>query len=156
MLGCSPTFDWRSSRITSYGDQYVLTFPGKALSAQKSVILAGETRTLTLSAVQVDSAQFALGSVQSSSAAQAQAIAIALADAFTSNLKISNAQTSRSAVSVARSSGAFDVKYPAGERFAQARFIWTEHAAYELLAVGKAQDLSAEVADTFIRSMQFE
>ena len=109
-----------------------------------------------LSAVQVDSAQFAFGSVPASNAKEAQTIANALAEAFSNNLKMTGTQTKRSPVTLARSSGAFDISYPIGERYAQARFIWTEHAAYELLVVGKAQDLTLETAETFIRSMQFE
>ncbi len=156
LIACSPNFDWRSSKRSSHGDTYVITFPGKAVSVEKTVIMAGEPHRLMLSAVQVDSAQFALGSVPAKSEAQAKAIAQALAESFTSNLKITPALSNRSNVVLARSKGAFDVAYPAADRYAQARFIWTEHAAYELLVVGKAQDITPEIADTFIRSMQFE
>jgi hypothetical protein len=155
-VACTPTFDWRSTRLSSYGDRYVLTFPGKTVSAQKSIALAGEQRALTLTAVQIDGAQFAFGSVPASSAAQAQTIAEELAQAFTNNLKVNPAQTKRSPVALPRSQGGFEVSYPSGERFAQARFIWTEHAAYELLVVDSAKVVSTETAETFIRSMQFE
>jgi hypothetical protein len=153
---CTPQFDWRSSKLSSHGDRYTITFPGKSVSAEKNVTLAGKSYPLMLSAVQVDSAQFALGSVPASNANEAQMIANALAEAFSNNLKMTGTQTKRSPVTLARSSGAFDISYPIGERYAQARFIWTEHAAYELLVVGKGQDLTLETVETFIRSMQFE
>jgi hypothetical protein len=156
LLACSPQFDWRSSKLSSHGDRYTLTFPGKPLSAERKVNLAGASFSLMLTAVQVDSAQFALGSVPAASPAQAQVLAQALAQAFEANLKLSSAQTKMTTVALARSSGAFDVAYPVGERYATGRFIWTQNAAYELLAVGSAKDLSAETAETFIRSMQFE
>jgi hypothetical protein len=156
VAACTPNFDWRTSRLSSHGDQYVITFPGKSLSAEKTVTLAGHSYPLLLSAVQVDSAQFALGSVPARDAVQAQYAAEALAMAFAANLKADANQTKRTTVKLAKSSGAFDVMYPLGERYAQARFIWTDHAAYELLTIGKTRDLTAEVADMFIRSMQFE
>jgi hypothetical protein len=156
-VACTPSFDWRTTRSSNHGDQYVITFPGKSLSAEKSVNLAGQPLPLMLSAVQVDSAQFALGIVPVSNTNQAQAIAAALADAFAANLKLNPAQTKTTAVLLKKSTGGFDVVYPViGERYAKARFIWTEHAVYELLVIGKTEDLTEEIADTFIRSMQFE
>jgi hypothetical protein len=156
-LACTPEFDWRSSRISHQGDQFTLTFPGKALSAQKTVVLAGQSEVLQLSAVQIGRVQFALGSVPAKSAAHAQVLASALAMGFAANLQLNEEQTKRTAVTLARSSGAFDVTYPATrERTAQARFVWTQHAAYELLVIGPANELPPEVADTFIRSMKFE
>lgn len=157
MTGCTPNFDWRTTRSSSHGDQYVITFPGKSLSAEKSVDLTGQALPLKLSAVQVDSAQFALGSVPATNADQARFVAQALASAFSTNLKLNADQTKTNPVVLKKSSGAFDVSYPViGERYAKARFIWTEHAAYELLVIGKTKDVTEEVADTFIRSMQFE
>jgi hypothetical protein len=153
---CTPHFDWRSSKLNSHGDQYTITFPGKSLNAEKLVTLAGHPYPLMLSAVQVDSAQFALGSIPASNAAQAKMIANALADAFSFNLQLTT-PPQRSTVLLAKNSEGFDITYPViDERYAQARFMWTEHAAYELLVIGKTKDVTIEVADTFIRSMQFE
>jgi hypothetical protein len=157
ITACTPNLDWRTTRSNNLGDPYVITFPGKSLSAEKPVNLAGKNRTLVLSAVQVDSAQFALGSVPASDANQAKLIATALADAFSANLALNSIQTQSNPVLLKKSIGAFDVTYPVmGERYAKARFIWTEHAAYELLVIGQRQDVTEESADTFIRSMQFE
>ncbi len=157
LCACTPTLDWRTTPLSSHGDRYTLTFPGKALSAQKNVLLAGESHTLTLHAVQADTAQFALGHIRAKDAAHAQAIAQALAQAFAANMGVEPVELKRTPVNVLKSAGAFDVTYPTqANRYAQARFIWTATAAYELLSVGKPQDLSAENADTFIRSMTFE
>jgi hypothetical protein len=156
-LACTPEFDWRSSRISHQGDQFTLTFPGKALSAQKTVVLAGQSHVLQLSAVQIGRVQFALGSLPAKDATQAQQLALALAKGFAANLQLNEDQTKRNNVKLTNSSGAFDVTYPATrERTAQARFIWTPQAAYELLVIGPANELPPEVAETFIRSMKFE
>ena len=151
---CTPTLDWRTTNLTSHGERYGLTFPGKALSAQKSVVLLEAPRDLTLHAVQADTAQFALGHLAAKDATEAQALANALAQAFANNM---GGELKRVTVNVAKTIGAFDVSYPGtSNRYAQARFLWTASAAYELLALGKPQDLSAETADTFIRSLRFE
>jgi hypothetical protein len=153
LTACSPRFDWRSSRHANHGDTYHLTFPGKALVAQKTVLLNRESHVLTLNGVQVDSAQFVLGSVPAQNAAQAQALAQALATAFETNLASKGGQTP---LILNKTLGAFDALYPSTGRYAQARFMWTATAAYELLVVGKASDIPPETADTFIRSMKFE
>lgn len=154
LLACTPTLDWRSSALNSHGDRYTLTFPGKHLSAQKTVTLNGASQVLTLHAVQAGDAQFALGHVAAADASQAQVLAQALAAAFAANLGV---EVKRTVVSVGKTVGAFDVFYPATpKRYAQARFIWTPTAAYELIAVGSPSDLTPESADTFIRSLRFE
>jgi hypothetical protein len=153
-IACTPTLDWRTTPLSSHGDRYTVTFPGKALSAQKSVTLSGAAHTLTLHAVQADTAQFALGNVPAKDAAQAQDLARALAQAFASNM---GGELKQTPVAVAKALGAFDVSYPTqANRYAQARFVWTATAAYELLTVGKPSDLTPETADTFIRSIRFE
>jgi hypothetical protein len=151
---CTPTLDWRTIALSSHGQRYSVTFPGKALSAQKTVLLANEPHSLTLHAVQSDSAQFALGHLAAKDAEQAQALANALAHAFANNM---GGEFKRVTVTVPKTMGAFDVSYPStASRYAQARFLWTASAAYELLALGKPQDLNSETADTFIRSLRFE
>ncbi len=151
---CTPTLDWRTTPLSSHGDRYTVTFPGKALSAQKSVTLSGAAHTLTLHAVQANTAQFALGNVPAKDAAQAQDLARALAQAFASNM---GGELKQTPVVLAKTMGAFDVTYPAqANRYAQARFIWTATGAYELLSVGQPSDLTSETADTFLRSIRFE
>jgi hypothetical protein len=151
---CTPTLDWRTTTLQSHGSRYTVTFPGKALSAQKTVTLVGAAHTLTLHAVQAETAQFALGDVAAKDAVQAQALAKALAQAFAANI---GGELKQTPVTVAKTLGAFDVTYPAqSNRYAQARFVWTHTAAYELLAIGKPADLTPETADTFIRSIRFE
>jgi hypothetical protein len=150
---CTPTFDWRTQRYNTHGDQYSITLPGKALAAQKTVLLNTEPTLLSLNGVQVDGAQFVLGHVPARDTAHAQALAQALAQAFSQNLGTAGAQQT---IVLAKTNGAFDVRFPTRSRFAQARFIWTSHAAYELLVVGTSADLTPEVADNFTRSIQFE
>jgi hypothetical protein len=150
---CSPTYDWRTQRYNTHGDQYSLTFPGKALTAQKTVTLNSEQTLLTLNGVQVDRTQFVLGHVPARDTAHAQALAQALSQAFAQNLGTAGAQQT---IALAKTSGAFDVRFPTGTRFAQARFIWTARAAYELLVIAPSADLPLEVADNFTRSIQFE
>jgi hypothetical protein len=153
LYACSPTFDWRSTRFNTHGDAYTLTFPGKALTAQRTVTLNKESHLLTLNGVQVDSVQFVLGHVPAKNPAIAKELATALAQAFDQNLALKGTAV---ALKLAPTIEGFDVNYPKGQRFAQARFFWTEHAAYEILVVGNTQDLPPEVADTFIRSIKFE
>jgi phenylpyruvate tautomerase PptA (4-oxalocrotonate tautomerase family) len=166
LSACTPRFDWRSSAIKLHGERIAITFPGKSLSASKTVTLNGQPQPLTLHAVQVDSAQFALGGVPATDAAQAQQLARALAAAFASNL---NAAPNVTVIQLSNTAGAFDVKYrfqatdtstqqtrPAPQRYAQARYFWTPRGAYELLAVGNADELNPETADTFIRSATVE
>ncbi len=153
MTACSPAFDWRSQSYSNHGDRYTVVFPGKALSAKKTVLLNAESLPLTLNGVQVQSAQFVLGTVPARNAAHAQALAQALAQAFAGNLKV---QGTVGPLTLSKTLGAFDVRYPTNERYAQARFIWTDQAAYELLVLGLTADLPPEEADTFIRSIKFD
>jgi hypothetical protein len=155
---CTPTFDWRTQRFNAHGDQFSVTFPGKALSAQKNVLLNQETSLLTLYGVQAASAQFVLGQVPARNAAHAQALAQGLAQAFSSNLGAAGVQQT---VSLAKTQGAFELRYALPQRQAHARFIWTANAAYELLVIGPAGDLASaevtpDIVETFTRSLQFE
>lgn len=172
LAACSPPFDWRSSKSQSYGDTYVLEYPGKPLAAKRNVVLSGNTVELTLQGAQTQGAQFALGHAPATDARHAQLLAQALAESFASNVlknSASRAPTSSLAanaltathpvftpVQIPNTLGAFDFNVNHAGRLAQARFIWTAHGAYELLAVGDAQALPTEVAEQFIRSIRFE
>ena len=162
LTACTPAFDWRSQKASTHGDNYRLEYPGKPLSAQRTVILAEQSVTLTLSGVQAQEAQFALGHVPAKDALQAKIFAQALAQSFISNLhKQSNANPTPSppalkTIALANALGAFELQTTVGGTFAVARFVWTSHAAYELLAVGEAGKLPIEVAEQFVRSFQFE
>ncbi len=168
LVACTPTLDWRTNTINSQAARITVLFPGKISQAQKTVTfplpdatasLPGLTarpltHILTLHAAQADSAQFALGTIATQDAQQAQHIASALALAFASHM---GGELKRVPVTVPLALGAFDVTYPASaNRYAQARFIWRQHAAYELLTVGHPNDLNPETAAMFIDSLRFE
>jgi hypothetical protein len=164
LTACSPPFDWRISKSQSYGDTYSLEYPGKPLAAKRNVVLSGNAVELTLHGVQTEGAQFAWGHTPAMDAAHAQQLARALAESFASNWVKSNglpsalatAESAFTPVKVANTLGAFDFNAVHAGRLVQARFIWTAHGAYELLAVGDVKALPIEVAEQFTRSIRFE
>lgn len=83
LAACSPSHDWRTVRT---GPTESL-FPCKPITAARAVPLAGQTRTMTLSACAVDEVTFAVAWVGTSSAADATAVAQALAQAQAAQLQ---------------------------------------------------------------------
>jgi hypothetical protein len=163
MSACSPKFDWRVSKAASYGDAYVLQYPGKPVIAQRTVVLAGITTPLTLHGVQVDHAQFAFGHAPAASPEQAAVLATALVRSFATNM--GNASPNVTPLTAPNALGGYEFTHaptkPTGNTppYGFIRVFWTASGVYEVLAVrtqGDVQVLPSEVAEQFIESFRFE
>ena len=154
VLACSPTYDWRTIRLAPQDQGLSLDFPSKPSMAQKAQTLNAQSITMTQSASLVNTSQFALASVPAPNEAAAKALAMAMAQGFAINLQTTPAAPKT--IALAQTAGAFEQRYQTAQFAAQARFIWTSGAAYQLIAIGPAADLNAEAADQFIRSIRFE
>ncbi len=154
---CSPVFNWRTTPFLTHGDRYNILFPGIPVNAQKTLKIAGQQGILTLIAVQKDTAQWALGHIPAANESVARVIAESLSDSFSSKISSS---ASRKTLKIPNTLGAFEVSYAPffiknKPYIAIARFIWTKNAAYQVLAIGQADDLPLDIANMFISSMQF-
>ena len=154
LLACSPTYDWRTVRLTPQDQGLSVEFPAKPSYAQKQITLNGQSLTMTQTASMVNTTQFALASVPAPNEAAALALANVMAQGFANNLQAALASTKP--VSVLQTSGAFEQSYRTATFTAQARFIWTAGAAYQVIAIAPLADLNADAAEQFIRSIRFE
>jgi hypothetical protein len=164
LISCSPTFDWRTIRFDNkYA--HTATFPGKPSTAIKSVSLLGENHDLTLVGVQISSAQWVVGKISANNAVKAQQLAEQLASDFSQKMLVKHQQKPlKTMLNIKNTLGAFDINYSRKSDnisvenatvYARARVIWTASAAYELLVIGEPDDLTIDIADTFIRSVKF-
>ncbi len=87
LAACSPSHDWRSVRLGPADS----LFPCKPVTAERTVALAGMTRSMSLSACAVDDVTYAVSWVQATSAADAAQVAQALLDTQTANWRASAA-----------------------------------------------------------------
>lgn len=156
-FGCSPVFNWRTTHFLTHGDRYNILFPGVPTNAKKPLKIAGQQGILTLTAVQKDTAQWALGHIPAANESVARVIAESLSDSFSSKV---GSPASRKTLKIPNTLGAFEVNYAPffvknKPYVATARFIWTKNAAYQVLAIGQAEDLPLDIAAMFVSSLQF-
>ena len=165
--GCTPTFDWRITRLTPQSQALTVEFPAKPATLQRTIALGDAPAvTMTLTAARINNAQFALGSVPAANAAQAEKLAMAMAQGFANNLNapswaakpvVTPQATGAFAVTLALPKQAIAPKAIAVSTTAVGRFVWTNNAVYQLLAIIPAGEAGgAEEAEQFIRSFKFE
>lgn len=158
LSGCNPTYNWREVRGADAPFRIML--PGKPASASRPVNLDGKQVTMSMTAVEVNGATFAVGSAELSDAAQARGALVAMRNAMVNNIGGTVRQEKRSGPADAPDEIAVEaVGKPAPASRSQARvmyarFIARDKRVYQVVAVGPEDANSREAVDTFLASFR--
>jgi hypothetical protein len=158
LSACNPTYNWREVRGTDA--PYRIMLPGKPASASRSVTLNGQQVTMTMTAVEVQGATFAVGSAQLSDAAQARNALDAMKNAMVNNIGGTVRQEKRAGVAATpdeitvEAVGAPAAAAPGKPRLLFGRFIARSNRVYQVVAIGPEAAASREIVDTFLTSFK--
>jgi hypothetical protein len=147
LCACSPTFDWREAHGSEL--PFTVLLPGKYVSASREVELAGQSYKMLMTGAEAGDASFAVGAVRVADAAQAEKVQQAMQAGLLRNIQASASQITADGIVHAQGST------PQGRHIELvARFVVVDTVVYQLLIMGSAQAMQAEVVETFMGSFQ--
>lgn len=156
--GCSPQFDWREVR--GAGAPYTVLLPAKPASFSRPVNLGGIEVTMTMTAAEVNSVTFAVGTAELPDPAQAAQALNAMKAALVRNIsgtirreKLTGPAAAPTMIDV-EAIGAPGPNTGGEPRVLHARFIAKGNRIYQLVAVGKEKEVTQEAVDTFLTSFK--
>jgi hypothetical protein len=181
VMACSPALDWRESRHGELG--FVVSLPGKPLVAARDIAFDGATLPMTMVSVGREGTLFAVGVAQLPAAAVADAAAVqqttgrfaeslrrnvhatvppadgavavpSLTRSFAAGrlLRADTAFSARGDMGSTGSPGAVGGKARAVHLYA--RLVVADDRLYQLVALGSAEQLTAQALDTFFQSFR--
>jgi hypothetical protein len=167
LTACSPHYNWRE--IRGEGAPYVIALPARPASFSRNIDLNGIRVNMTMTAAEVDSNTFAVGTAELPSAQQAQASLEAMKDALVRNIggtvreqktltiaQSMHADSGRLAVIEITASGRADQATGGQARILYARFLAKEKRVFQLVATGPAKTMTRELADSFFSSFKLD
>jgi hypothetical protein len=167
LAACSPHYNWRE--IRSDGAPYIIALPARPASFSRNIDLNGTRVNMTMTAAEVDSNTFAVGTAELPSAPQAQAALEAMKQALVRNIggtvreqktltiaQSSHAEDGHLAVIEITASGPGDAATGGRPRVLFARFLAKGQRVFQLVATGPEQALRRDLADTFFSSFQLD
>jgi hypothetical protein len=152
LCACSPSLNWREVPDQDAG--YSVLFPAKPSTATRSVNLDGLKVELRMSAAEVDTMNFAVASARIADPTQRDQALEAMQTAMLKN--IASSQFSKKPIRL--KNGATAIEVVASGQAAQrplvlhARFVASGDRVYQAIALGPREQLSDEVAETFLTS----
>jgi len=153
LAGCSPKYNWRD--YASPDAPYRVMFPAKPSTFTRNIDLDGMRVTMTMTAVDVDGATFAVGAAVAPDAARAQAALEAMQVALVRN--IGATVTSQKATS-ADDRATRDVDASGTDHGVPMRLVGHFEARgkrfYQVIVLGKTQALPPEQVEQFLTSFQ--
>ena len=163
LAACSPAYNWRD--YSSPDAPFRVMFPDKPATHTRTVDLGGIKVEMTMTAAQVDSAVFAVGTAEAPDADQAEGALAAMKTALVNNIKAtikseklgkaSAASGSASARSAAIDIEASGVKNGEPMRLA-GHFESRNTRIYQVIVMGKEKDLSKENVEQFLSSFKLQ
>lgn len=156
-VGCSPQYNWRDYR--GVDAPYTVLFPGKPDSFTRTIDLDGVKIDMTMTATEIESNTFAVGSATVTDAAKAQAALAAMKTALVKN--IAGTIDSEKAVATANRSGmasSLDIR-ARGMRngipvLLVAHFAARGQRIYQVIVVGNEKTAVGENIDMFLNSFK--
>jgi hypothetical protein len=162
LAACSPKHDWRV--IGNYEHGWQATFPAKPVQFSRELILPGTTRpvALTLSSAKVDEAMFAVGWIVNGNESTRRALEAAmLANINYQQSSIRQAKVTVSGLEANAIQADGEMRIQAGKKLVPVRMHMRtltintpQPLVIEIIAVGPATDLSAEIAEQFVESLR--
>ncbi|WP_308633165.1 hypothetical protein [Massilia sp. R2A-15] len=161
LTACSPTYNWRD--YSSQDAPYRVMFPDKPSVHKRSIDIGGATVEMTMTAVDVDGAIFAVGSAQAPDAAKAQAALASMKTALVNNIGATVTQEkTAAAAAVSGGSGtqgaSIDMEATGARNGVPMKLIGhfesRDKRFYQVIVMGKASKIPREQADQFLSSFK--
>ena len=153
LAGCSPKYNWRD--YASPDAPYRVMFPAKPSTFTRNIDLDGMRVAMTMTAVDVDGATFAVGAAEAPDAARAQAALEAMQVALVRN--IGATVTSQKATS-GDDRATRDVDASGTDHGVPMRLVGHFEARgkrfYQVIVLGKTQALPPEQVEQFLTSFR--
>jgi hypothetical protein len=150
LCACSPKYDWRDYR--SPDAPYAVLFPGKPATQTRSVHLGEQEVKMTMTAVEIDGAVFAVGSAQLGDEAQAIAAVDAMKTAMINNINATITSSKQAA------GGGLEIDAAGSQNGHPTRltgkFIARGKRVYQVVVTGAASSMTPEVVDTYLSSFK--
>lgn len=141
LAACNPTYNWRDYR--SADQRYTVLFPAKPASQTRPVNLNGLTVEMTMTAAEVEGVTFAVGSAVLPDASQGGHALAAMKTALARNIG--------AAVVSDHPNG---VEAKGKNLLLIGHFAAREQRVYQVIVVGKENQVQREAADTFLTSFK--
>jgi hypothetical protein len=148
LAACSPKFNWRDYR--SPDAPFAVMFPDKPDTHTRDIDLNGLKVKMTMTAVQIDGAMFAVGTGEAPDAAQAQAALDAMKIALVKNIGATVTKETRTAGIDIEATGV-----SAGKPMQLVgRFVARDKRFYQVIVMGPKADMSPEQTEMFMSSFK--
>ncbi len=164
LAACSPQYNWRDYR--SPDAPYTAMFPDKPVSHTREIDLNGMKVKMTMTAVQVDGATFAIGSGEAPDEVQAQAALGAMKTALAKNIDAAtdkernpaSATTSAAASVSASASSSLGIEASGTQQgkpvLLLGRFVAKDRHFYQVIVLGPKDAMPAEQTEMFLSSFK--
>ncbi len=151
LAGCSPKFNWRDYASTDA--PYRAMFPDKPSSHTRTIDIGGMKVDMTMTAVDIDGATFAIGSAQAVDAAQAIAALPAMKTALVKNIgaTIKSEKASGNTIDIDATGSRAGVPMRLVGRFEA-----HDKRFYQIIVMGPSDQLSKENVDMFLSSFKHQ
>ena len=161
LAACSPTYNWRD--YSSPEAPFRVMFPDKPAVHKRSIDVGGMKVDMTMTAVDVDGATFAVGSAEAPDAAKASEALGAMKTALVRNIGATITKEKTAAAATAGGAGStqsatIDIEATGVQNGTPMKLVGHFEARnkrfYQVIVMGKAKALSAEQTDQFISSFK--
>ena len=161
LAGCSPKYNWRD--YSSQDAPFRVMFPDKPATHTRSIDLNGMKVNMTMTAAQIDGANFAVGSAEAPDAAAAEAALALMKTALVRNIgatitseKASKAATTKD--SVTEQGASIDIEANGLQNGVPMRLVGHFESRnkrfYQVIVMGKQKDITQEQVDMFMSSFK--
>lgn len=163
LFACSPKYNWRD--YSSQDAPFRVMFPDKPASHTRTIDLHGMKVEMTMTATDVDGVMFAVGTAETPDAASAEAALTSMKTAMVGNIrgtvtreKVGKASSSSGAASAR--SAAIDIEATGKNSPNPMRLVGhfesRNKRIYQVIVLGKENDLSKENVEQFMSSFKLQ
>lgn len=161
LAGCNPTYNWRDYHAKDA--PYSVMFPDKPATHTRSVNLDGLNVNMTMAAAQVEGTIFAVGSGEAPTDEQAEAALAAMKTALVRNIGATIEREQTIKTSAAAQAGpararAIEIIANGVQRGQPMRMVAhlesRNRRFYQVIVIGKAQDVRGEHVEMFLTSFK--
>ena len=155
LAGCSPKFNWRD--YASKDAPFQVMFPDKPATHTRSIDLDGMKVDMTMTATQIDSTMFAVGTAQAPDAGKADAALAAMKVALVKNI---GATINREKSAKTSSGASIDIDAAGTQNGTPMRLVAHFESRntrfYQVIVMGKEKDMSKENVEQFMSSFKLQ
>ena len=161
LTACNPTYNWRD--YISQDAPYRVMFPDKPSVHKRTIDIGGMQVEMTMTAVDVEGAMYAVGSAQAPDAAKAEAALTSMKTALVKNIGATVTKEKASAAASMRAgsgtqAAAIDIEATGMRNGAPMKLIGhfesRDKRFYQVIVMGKEGQIPREPAEQFISSFK--